>query len=237
MKFVALTTFFLAFCIYGFGQNPITFSVGSDLVSRYNWRGLDIGNAAAFQPSLSMTKGGFEAGFWGSYSLDRDASDADELDLWFSYTAEMERMDLTFLVTDYYFPNAGIEFGNFNDYDDEDGAGAHTMEAGLSFGFKNVPLTLSAYYNFHNDAGNNTYFQLDYEVKVNDSSLQLFCGATGGSDENPDYYGADSFAVINVGVRLDKEFKFNQKFSLPVFTSFIYNPEQEQAYLVFGMSF
>jgi hypothetical protein len=149
----------------------------------------------------------------------------------------MEKLDLTILVTDYYFPNAGIDFGNFNDYDHEDGAGAHTLEAGFSFGFKNVPLTISAYYNFHNDAGNNTYYQLDYEVEVNESSLNLFCGATGGSDGNPDYYGADSFAVIHVGVRLEKELKFFQTYNLPVFTSFIYNPEQEKAYLVFGMSF
>ena len=47
-----------------YGQ--ITF--GSDIASRYIWRGIDFGQSLSFQPSLPVAKNGFELGAWGAYA-------------------------------------------------------------------------------------------------------------------------------------------------------------------------
>ena len=45
-------------------------SVGTDIVSRYIWRGIDLGgNTPSIQPTLEFSTGGFAVGFWGAYSL------------------------------------------------------------------------------------------------------------------------------------------------------------------------
>lgn len=217
-------------------QNKIEISAGADLVSKYVWRGMDFGNSPAVQPSLSMTAGGFEAGFWSSYATNESAKSADELDFYMSYTFDFKTASLTAMVTDYYFPNGGNKLGNFNNHDNEDGAGAHTFEAGASLSFENFPLIFSAYYNFYNDAGNNSYFQLDMPFNIKDYEVNLFCGATPGSKKNPNYYGATSFSIISLGVQATKSVKITENFSLPVFVAYSINPKIENSYLVFGIS-
>lgn len=218
-------------------------SAGVDIASRYVWRGADIASTPSFQPSLAVGYGGFELGAWGAYTMSNQQSESDEIDFWLSYTVVTNSgMSITGLVTDYYYPNAGIKFGNFNDYDDVTGEGdpdpgAHLLEAGLSIsGCEKFPLTFSAFYNFHNEAGNNTYFEVSYPVATASGELNFFVGATGGSKDNPDYYGADAFAVINMGVTASREIEFSESFSAPVSVSFILNPRQEISYLVFMLS-
>lgn len=218
-------------------QNKIELNVNADFVSRYVWRGMDFGNSPAIQPSLSLGYAGIEIGTWGSYALSPMSASSDEIDLWISYSLNINELSITALVTDYYFPNAGKKLGNFNNYDDINGSGAHTLEAGLVLSSDGFPLSLSSYYNFYNDAGNNVYFQLDYAFEVNEYGVNLFVGATTGSTDNPEYYGTENFNVINFGVQVEKEIKITEDFSLPIFTSYIINPRLEQQYLVFGISF
>ncbi|GJQ64212.1 MAG: hypothetical protein SCALA702_32650 [Melioribacteraceae bacterium] len=231
---LVLCSLLLSFSTYA--QSKLEVNSGADMVSRYIWRGIDFGKSPAVQPSLSFGISGFEIGFWGSYTLNETASGSDEIDTWISYTIENDAISVTALVTDYYFPNAGIKWGNFNNYDDPDGAGAHTLEAGVSVGFGKFPLSLSAYYNFYNDAGNNTYFQLDYPFSVEEVELNLFCGATAGSEDNPGYYGSGTFNVINIGLQASREIKLSDEFKLPVFVSYIINPRVEISHIVFGFS-
>lgn len=235
-RFLLLVSFLLMFGISTFAQNKVEVSAGADMVSRYIWRGIDFGKSPAIQPSLAIGYSGFEVGFWGSYTLNETASGSDEIDTWISYTLNTDALSLTALVTDYYFPNAGIKWGNYNNYDDPDGAGAHTLEAGVTLGFGKCPATISAYYNFYNDAGNNTYFQIDYPFSVQEVSMNLFCGATAGSEDNPGYYGSDTFNLINIGLQASREIKISDEFKLPVFVSYIINPRVEVSHIVFGFS-
>ncbi len=211
----------------------VTSAVGADIVSRYNWRGLDFGDAVSLQPSLEFQLGNLQFGFWGSYS-----SDFEEVDTWAGYTIHLGRSgSLTATIVDYYFPTAGIRVFNFNNYDNPDGAGAHLLETGLSYtGPTQLPLTLSGYVNIYNDAGNNTYFQLDYPFTVKDIDMGIFIGGTGGSSENPGYYGTDDAQIINVGVKGTKKMKFSAELELPVAATFILNPCQEVAHLVLTVS-
>ncbi len=236
-KIISLIFILSTLFISSISAQDLSFNAGADVVSRYIWRGLDFGKSPAIQPSLSASYSGFELGAWGSYTLNETASGADELDLYMSYSFNIKSVSLTAMITDYYFPNNGIRMGNYNNHDDDAGPGAHTFEAGVSIGSEKFPLAFSAYYNFYNDAGNNVYLQLDCPFKVKEYDLNLFLGATPGSEDNPAYYGAKEFSVINIGIQASKSVKITNDFSLPVFVTYCLNPQMELSHLVFGVSF
>jgi hypothetical protein len=224
--------------------DPVTIDVSVDLMSRYVWRGLDIAGTPSIQPSITLGWRGLEAGVWGAYTLSNQASESDEIDFSMNYTNTLPGgMTVTAIATDYYFPNAGISFFNFNDYDATKNdtipdPGAHTIELGLSVsGPESFPAVVSGYGNVYNDAGSNMYFQLDYPVEVSQTRLDLCCGIARGSKKNPHYYGTDKLAVINVGVSAARDVTVSETFSLPLSVAFIVNPEAEVSYLVAGMSF
>jgi hypothetical protein len=223
---------------------PVSVSTSVDLYSRYIWRGADIASTPSIQPAFAVSHHGGELGIWGAYTLSNQASGADEIDFWLSYTRTVGKdISVMAIATDYYYPNAGIDFFNFNNYDavtDDTipDPGAHIIELGIAVtGPPSFPLTVSGYVNVYNDAGNNAYFQLDYPVTVNETDLDFFCGATGGSTDNPGYYGSEDFAVINTGVSATREIHVSDKLSVPLTVSFIVNPKVEISYLVVGMSF
>ncbi|MBZ0200778.1 MAG: hypothetical protein K8H86_12985 [Ignavibacteriaceae bacterium] len=225
---------------------PQTFSVaaGGDLVSRYIWRGINVNDAVNIQPSLSVSYCNLTLGVWGSYSLNSNNTADDnyafsqEVDTWLSYKIDAGNdASVTAILTDYYYAHAGIKWGNFNNYNDANGPGAHLIEAGIILtGTKSFPLILSGYYNFYNDAGNNAYFEIAYPFDVNNVGLTVFAGAAGGSKVTPGFYGTDKFNVINLGVKAAKSVKITDEYALPVSVSFIANPRAEIVYVVFGIS-
>lgn len=223
----------------------LTLNVNADFVSRYIWRGINVNDQPNIQPSINLNYSGLQLGFWGSYGLthqnssDQYYSTSQEIDTWLSYSLEFNQgMSISALLTDYYYPNAGIKIGNFNNYDNADGPGAHTLEAGIILaGPASFPLSLSGYVNIYNDEGNNIYLQGDYSIDVSEVAVALFVGAASGSEKNPAYYGTDKFNVINVGLKASKEIRITEDYSLPVFCSYILNPKVEISYLVFGISF
>ncbi len=236
-----LTMLFICIAGISFAQD-LSLNAGADIVSLYIWRGLNVNDAVNIQPSLTLSVSGFSAGFWGSYGFSTDSTNkkfGQELDTWISYSYAFENgMSIGAIVTDYYFANVGIKWGNFNNYDDPDGPGAHTIETGLLLkGPNSFPLSLSGYILVYNNSGNNTYFQMDYPVTVADVPLNFFIGAAGGSEEDPGYYGTEKFNVINLGVKATKSVKITEDYSLPVSVTFLINPRAEISYLVFGLTF
>ena len=226
-------------------QNSLTLEGTADIASRYVWRGLLINDSPNIQPSLSVSYSGLSFGFWGSYSLDRiskvenDYSVSQELDTWVQYSIQLgNTINISTILTDYYFPKNGIKIGNFNNYDNPEGAGAHTMELGVSLsGNNSFPLNFAGYVNIYNDEGNNTYFQIDYLTNISNYNIDLFIGAAGGSKDNSGYYGTEKFNVLNLGITAKREIKISDSFSLPVYVSYILNPKVEISYLIFGLSF
>lgn len=249
MKHKSLIILILIAVVSGFtapviAQEQVSISTGADLYNRYVWRGLDIANTPSLQPSISLEYSGFEFGIWGAYTLSNEASEADEIDFWMGYTRDLENgVSVSVLATDYYFPNAGIDFSNFNNYDvvDDDGnpdPGAHTIEIGLSVsGPETFPITVAGYMNVYNDEGNNMYFQADYPVMVGETELGLFCGLTTGSEENPGYYGADDLAFINVGFTAGRDLVISESLTIPLTVTFDVNSEEEITHLLVGLSF
>ena len=223
----------------------LSLDVNADFVNRYIWRGLNVNDQPNIQPSIALSYSGLQLGLWGSYGLthqnssDEYYSTSQEIDTWLSYSIEfIDGMSISGMLTDYYYPNAGLKIGNFNNYDNADGPGAHTLEAGILLaGPASFPLSLSGYMNIYNDEGNNIYLQGDYSIDVSEVAVGLFVGAASGSKKNPTYYGTDKFNVINIGIKASKEIKITKDYSLPVFCSYILNPKIEISYLVFGISF
>ncbi len=231
-----LPVFLMALVIVTIGETTsaaerVSVEVGTDAVSRYNWRGLDFGDALSIQPYLRCEYQGLKGGFWGSYS-----SDFEEIDTWISYTVSSEHsLSVTGIVTGYYFPTAGIRLFNFHGADHPDGPGAHLLEAGVSVsGPARIPLTVSGYVNVHNDPGNNTYVQLDYAATQGATALAFSIGAALGSTKNPAAYGTDGFAVINIGAKGSRKLKLDQS-EISLSTAVIVNPRAEVAYLVLGV--
>ncbi len=225
-------------------SEKITVNTGVDLYSRYVWRGIDIANTPSIQPAISVGYAGLELGVWGAYTLSNQTSASDEIDFWLGYSRTLNNgVAISGIVTDYTYPNSGSDFFNFNNYDaltadSTPAPGAHTLELGASVtGPKTFPVTISGYVNVYNDAGSNTYFQIDCPVTANETSLNFFCGATGGSEDNPGYYGADNFSVINLGVTASREIKMSASFALPLTVQFILNPKAEISHLVVALSF
>ena len=59
-----------------------------------------------------------------------------------------------------------------------------------------------------------------------------------GSDSADAFYVGDGeSAICNVSFGYSKEIKITDDYSLPLFSSFVFNPSSEAAFIVFGMSF
>jgi hypothetical protein len=208
-------------------------------VNRYNWRGFDIGNTPSLQPAISGSFKGLSAGVWGAYTLSNQSSGVDEIDGWLSYTVAIKDIGICILVTDYYYPNAGNNDSDSqnNFFNFADSNGAHIMEAGLQItGPSYFPVKISGYYNFHNEPGHCTYFEIAYRASYNSVVLDLFAGATGGSVKNPGFYQSENFSFINIGMGVTKQFPLGDNFSLPMFVRFIINPAIEKAFLIAGIT-
>jgi hypothetical protein len=149
-------------------QEELNISVDGalDAYSQYIWRGYNLGDKVAMQPSLTLGFGesGLSLNIWGSASLqNRDSlKGADELDFTLSYDrtiSEESGVGLSVGYIQYTFPSAD--------------SGTHTEEfyAGISLDNAAAP-SLTAYYDFglvdawYLTLGIGPEFPLDTEGKV-----------------------------------------------------------------------
>jgi hypothetical protein len=211
-------------------------NVGADFVSRYIWRGFDLGaNAPSIQPTIEFTKGGFTAGFWGAYSFANPAN-LEEIDIYANYSISLGESGsaLSLGIIDYTNPNSGTRMGSFANYDDPNGAGAHFIEVSAGFsGPESFPLSLALNMFVHNVQDNPIYFELGYSTSVGEVPLSLFVGGTPSDNA---YYGTSGFSLINIGFTASKEIKVTESFSIPVFGTISLNPSSEKLFYVLGIS-
>lgn len=204
----------------GIKGQEVTVTAGADIVSSYVWRGTDCG-PAAIQPGGSLSAGNFSIGAWGSTSFKNEWR---EFDLYVGYSIG----NFSLLVTDYFFPRDlpdGQDNGYF-DYSD------HVFEGTLAYSFGDVPLSLAWNTNFAGDDDYSSYIEVGYSVPVKDVSVDFILGATPWEGSY-----SDGFAFINASIKASKEIKITDSFSLPAFTQLTVNPDTEDVFLVFGVSF
>ena len=208
--------------------------LGTDVVSRYVWRGTDFGDAVSVQPFISYTSGPIEVGTWASYPIGA-ADGANEHDLYVTYSV-MEALSVT--LTDYYFPQGGM-FLEF-----EDDKGAHSFE--ISAGYVTGPVSVTAGFFFWNDANSKDQTDADGnpETVAFDEEDALYVEFGYDLGEVSDGVNAGLFAAVGNGQYADAEdsaIKFvNAGLSLSsddYSASYIINPESETTFLVLGKSF
>jgi len=172
----------------------VSVSGSAAFVTKYIWRGYNLVDDPALQPSLDIGFGdsGFSANVWYSVGLsDRDKNGAaDELDFTLDYSTS--------------FPNgAGLSLGliyyTFPNQDDFDASDHTTPEIYASFspGTPYLAPTLTLYYDFN--LGDDLYatFGIDHSVEAGEGSV----GASAVLAYNNGQFGANSgFSHIELGV-------------------------------------
>jgi hypothetical protein len=256
-----LALLFMIPCSFLFSQEDTKwkgqFQIGGDIMSRYIWRGLNLGgDGVSIQPAMKFSAGNpnhlLSLGAWGAYTFSPTAN--QEMDLTASYTFKSL---LTVSVTDYFFPGLFTGQRDKYFYYKQDTTG-HVFEGAVQFsGTEKIPFTLFIATNFYgNDARKmkeindstfvndgiqySTYIELGFFKSIKGFNLNAFVG---GTVNNPDeslqetgYYGNTKPGITNVGIKLAKTISISEKFAFGLQTSLIANPMQNKIYLVFGIS-
>jgi len=224
------------------GGSVIKLNVGSDIMSRYIWRGTDYGDSPAIQPTLSISVSNFELGCWSSVATN---SFYKEIDLYAKYTVK----NFSVIFTDYYVPSvngtAASPDVRYFIYDDK--KTAHSFEGSLLYkGGEKFPLWLIGNvffygndkrwgYDAEKDSTNKTYYssylEAGYTFRIKDNSADVFLGFTHAAGA----YG-NTHGVINMGVTGYRKIKITDEFELPVKASLIFNPQSSDVYFVFGIT-
>ena len=189
---------------------------GADLVSSYVWRGAQFGSGAHIQPYMDLGSGNLTGGVWGSFPTSAKGG-GNELDLWVSY----DFGPLALTVTNYTFPGEGGVYadgeGLFNGDYTELAASTSIMGVDLSAGYFTEVEAL--------------YVELGFSTGAVDIAFGY------GDDQADGFYAGGGSGLVNMSFSGSKDIQISDNYALPVFGSFIINPEAETAFLVFGISF
>ena len=210
-KWVLLLMTAIALPVSSMAQDKVEFGVGADVVSKYIWRGTDLGGPS-IQPSLSVAYKGLSLTAWGSIGF--DSEDDKEVDLTLAY----ETGNFSLSVTDYWYPEY---------------SGAHTFEAQIGYDFG--LLAANWYTNFAGDDEEYaSYISLIAPFSLIGLDWEAEVGAT---PWGTDYYGTDKFSVCDLSLGASKEFNIGKSFSTTLFAKATYNPTIEKFYATVGISF
>lgn len=262
LSMTRIVTFFVALatlsCISlkSNAQEESKLQLGADLMSRYVWRGLNLGgNSPSIQPWISYDIKGENSphaltiGSWAAYTFSQTSN--QEVDLYLTYTFN-EIVSLT--ITDYFFPGLYSSPDRSNYFNFNKDSTCHLFEGLISFnGTEKIPFTfLFAMNMYGNDAVRlnsdgsvdkifmSKYIEVGYGKSIGDVDYNIFLGA---ALDNPKtnlgevgFYGNQSAGVINIGFKASKSIKINDSYSLPIQAALIANPEAKNVFFVFGIS-
>ncbi len=221
-------------------ENP--FSISCSLMSRYVWRGSDLGASPSIQPGFEYSNHGLTIGAWGAYAINFQGY--QESDLYLGYTFFKDMFSAT--VTDYYF-QSDLLSQNYFDY--KKNTTGHVYELTLAFnGFKNIPLSIMIATNIYgadakkiNSDGSiganqySTYGEVSYSFKYIDVFMGTNFTKVDRSRGESGYYG-DYIGIVNLGFTMTKDIKISNNFNLPLSLSLITNPQAEKIFIVAGIS-
>ena len=218
-------------CSTAIAQDKVETTISSDFVSSYIWRGQDLGSVAV-QPILGLGYKGLSLTAWGSYGL-TNPDDVKEFDLTLAYSTG----GLNIGITDYWF-SAGLDpDARYFKYDAH--GTNHVFEATVGYDFG--PVALAWYTNFAGNDGVNKDGKRAYSSYVEANLPFRLVGvdwtATAGAvPYATTSYGTTGFAVTNLSLRVTKEIKVSDSFSIPIFGQVTGNPCSQKAYLVLGFT-
>ncbi|GHV58899.1 hypothetical protein FACS1894182_12140 [Bacteroidia bacterium] len=223
MKKIVLT---MCVLLCTMGMTAQEFSVGADVVSSYVWRGAYQGGGAGIQPSVSFSNGGFSLGTWGSSNFSGGNKEVD-----FSIGYQIAGFSLT--VTDYWWEGEGaLNYFNYGDTHHFEAGLAYTLPGSFPFNLSWNTMFAGSDPNSESKRAYSTYITASYPFTVKEVNLEAAIGITPW-----DGMFADKFTVPSVSLKAAKEVKITDSFSLPLFGQIIVNPDREDIFFVFGISF
>lgn len=205
--------------------------IGADIVSRYVWRGMSLGDVSV-QPTLGVSAWGLSLSAWGNMGLSNPA-DAKELDLTLAYSVGGFNMG----ITDYWTTVGADPENRYFSY--TRGGTNHVFEANVGYDFG--VLAIQWYTNF---AGNDyrgengrqafgSYAELSVPFSLGGADWSFAAGVVPFAS---DYYGVGRFALTNLSLTATREIPFSERFSLPVFATLAANPYARQAFFLVGIT-
>ena len=206
-------------------------TIEADIVSQYIWRGQDLGDVS-LQPSLGIDYNGWSLTAWGNVGLS-EPHDTEEFDLTLSYSAGGFNIG----ITDYWF-NTGLDPKNRYFKYDAHGTN-HVFEANIGYDFG--PLSLQWFTNITGNDGVNkdgkraysSYFEANIPFTL---ATVDWAASIGFVPFATTFYDTSGFAVTNLSLRVTKDIKVTETFSIPIFGQITANPRAQKAYLVFGIT-
>lgn len=212
-------------------ESDFSGTISADFVSRYIWRGQDLGHVSV-QPTLGVAYKGLSLTAWGSVGL-TESSDTKEFDLTLAYATGGFNVG----ITDYWFSTGQDPDARYFLYKAHKTNHVFEGNVGYDFGF----LSFQAYVNFAGNDGLNksgkraysTYLELAAPFKFITCDWTATVGAVPMATTS---YGTGGFAVTNVGLKATKAIKVTDSFSIPLFAQVIGNPCSQKAYFVFGFT-
>jgi hypothetical protein len=218
-----------------FAKGQVEMSAGADLVSSYIWRGAYCGGVSV-QPSLGLSAGGFSLTAWGSVGFTSPLYTEE-----FDFTAGYTVGGLSIALTDYWFnslgedADGGVIPSNYFTY--KKGETQHMLEGTLGYDFGPLALNWNTFFagNDWNGEGKraySTYISAVAPFTLGGLDMSVELGVTPWEG-----IYADKFNLVNLNITGAKEIKVTDSFSIPAFTSVIFNAASKQTHFVFGLSF
>lgn len=231
MKKIVLLAMGLVISMATFAQDKIETTISGDIVSRYIWRGQDLGDVS-LQPTLGIGYKGLSLTAWGNVGLS-NPSDTKEFDLTLAYTIGGFNIG----VTDYWLSEGLDPKARYFKYSAH--STNHVFEANIGYDFG--VASIQWFTNFAGNDGTNkdgkraysSYAEIVVPFKL---SAIDWTATVGAVPYATDYYGTTGFAVTNLSLKATKDIKITDSFSIPIFGQIVGNPCSQKAYLVFGFT-
>lgn len=227
MKKVFFFLFIIPFYVSGQDSTSnFSYSLSAELASKYMWRGTELSNAPCIQPTATINYKEFYFGYWGSTPL--QAGGNSEADLMLGWQSKY----VGICLVDYFVMNHSIERNYYFDWSKD--KTTHDLSIEINFpGTEKIPVRALAAFNFYGlDDLNSRYYELAWMFSKNEFEGEIFMGGT----DNEGWYGPYE-GIVNTGIMLKKSIAITEKYSLPIFTRFIVNPQKENVYFVLGLKF
>lgn len=192
--------------------------------SRHLWRGMQFGETATAEPSVTIRRGAFSFNVWAAKTRDDSYAEIDLIP-----SCKINQFEIT--VLDYYNPIPGEDNTFFNL---KDGRNRHSTELALTHHpSAKLPVRMMAATFFFGDKNPNnghayysTYTELGCPVNMAGFQLEPILGLT----PHQGYY-AGKFAVINTSLQVKRNFIISPALTLPVKFSLVHNPHREKTFV------
>lgn len=219
----------------------VSFSIGSELVSSYIWRGV-YETGVSLQPTITMSAGNFSATAWGS--VDFASTPYKEMDITLAYILGPVTLSLADLYWEGGAGNRDLISRNYFTFDNHT---PHRIEVGASWiVWKKLPLTLSWYtilfgaadINCEGNRAYSSFFEIAYPFQLKGLGMKAGVGVVPWNAYGT--YGIDrDFYVQNIFLNVGKTWKIRgcDDMNIGLFTNLIWNPALEDVNFVGGFSF